>query len=119
VTALHDVYHGPYVDRLPDLAVLWDSSFRWNAVSSPHLGTLQVRQQDQRVGSHTPRSFLLASGPGVPRGAAVTGRSILDVAPTVLAAAGVAVRRRWTDVRWISDAETTRVPLSIRDVQRR
>jgi predicted AlkP superfamily phosphohydrolase/phosphomutase len=90
VTHLHDVYHGPYVDRLPDLTVLWDSSFYWDAVSSPRLGTLHVARQDGRVGSHTPTSFLLAIGPGVPPGA-LHGRSTLDVAPTILAAAGVAV----------------------------
>ena len=90
VTALHEVYHGPFVERLPDLAVLWDGSFPWDAVSSPRLGTLRLRRQDGRVGSHTPSSFLLAIGPGIPAGA-VSGRSILDVAPTILASAGVAV----------------------------
>jgi predicted AlkP superfamily phosphohydrolase/phosphomutase len=90
VTALHDVYQGPFVDRLPDLAVLWDASFRWDAVSSPRLGTLAVRRQDRRVGSHTPRSFLLATGPGIPPGT-MSGRSTFDVAPTILASAGVAV----------------------------
>jgi predicted AlkP superfamily phosphohydrolase/phosphomutase len=91
VTAPHDVFRGPYVDAMPDLVVLWDSSFVWDAVSSPRLGTLQIRRQDLRAGSHTPNSFLLACGPGIPAGAEVTGRSTVDVAPTVLRHAGVRI----------------------------
>jgi predicted AlkP superfamily phosphohydrolase/phosphomutase len=91
VTAMHDVFHGPYVDRLPDLVVLWDSSFAWGAVQSPRLGTLEIPRQDRRAGSHTPNSFLLAHGPGIPAGAEATGHSTLDVGPTVLRNAGVRI----------------------------
>jgi predicted AlkP superfamily phosphohydrolase/phosphomutase len=76
---------------MPDLAVLWDSSFVWNAVRSPRFGTLTIPRQDARTGSHTPSSFLLATGPGIGAGTTLVGGSILDVAPTILATAGVAV----------------------------
>jgi hypothetical protein len=88
---MHDVFHGPYVDRLPDLVVLWDSCFAWGAVQSPRLGTLEIPRQDRRAGSHTPNSFLLAHGPGIPAGAEATGHSTLDVGPTVLRNAGVRI----------------------------
>ena len=91
VTFLHEVYHGPYRDQLPDIAVLWDGSFTWSAVSSPRFGTLALPRQDRRTGSHTPSSFLLATGPDVPAGGTLTGASIFDIAPTILTAAGVAV----------------------------
>ena len=91
VTFMHEVFHGPYVEQLPDLAVLWDSSFVWDAVSSPRFGILRLRRQDRRTGSHTPRSFLLASGPGVAPGTTLAGATLFDVAPTILASAGVAV----------------------------
>ena len=91
VTFLHEVYHGPYRDQLPDIAVLWDGSFTWSAVCSPRFGTLALPRQDRRTGSHTPSSFLLATGPDVPAGGTLTGASILDIAPTILTAAGVAV----------------------------
>jgi predicted AlkP superfamily phosphohydrolase/phosphomutase len=91
VTLMHEVCHGPYVDDMPDLAVLWDSSFVWNAVRSPRFGTLTIPRQDARTGSHTPSSFLLATGPGIGAGTTLVGGSILDVAPTILATAGVAV----------------------------
>jgi predicted AlkP superfamily phosphohydrolase/phosphomutase len=89
VTRLHQVCWGPFVEHLPDLAVLWESRFSWSAVHSPRFGMLRIHAQDRRTGSHTPSSFLLAAGPGVPAGAALTGGSTLDIAPTVLELAGV------------------------------
>ena len=77
------------MDDLPDLAVEWDASFPWSALHSPRLGTLEIRPQDARSGSHTTHGFLLAAGPGVPAGAELRGHSTLDIAPTVLAGAGV------------------------------
>ena len=89
VTRLHQVCRGPFVEGLPDLAVLWESRFSWSAIHSPRFGTLRIRAQDRRTGSHTPHSFLLAAGPGIAAGAEVTGGSTLDIAPTVLELAGV------------------------------
>ena len=91
VSPLHEICAGPFVERLPDLAVLWDSTFAWNSLSSPRLGTLRIRRQDTRSGSHTPQSFLLATGSGVPPGAELKGLSTYDIGPTVLEAAGVDV----------------------------
>lgn len=84
VTLTHHEFQGPYLDQLPDLTVLWDQSFPWNSVQSPHWGTLQLRRQDARSGSHTPHGFLLLHGKSVPAGAMVGGRSIYDIAPTIL-----------------------------------
>jgi predicted AlkP superfamily phosphohydrolase/phosphomutase len=89
VTLTHEIFHGPYLEQLPDITVLWAQSFPWDTIHSPRFGTLRIRRQDSRSGSHTPRGFLLAAGPGVPAGVELTGHSIYDVAPTVLEAAGV------------------------------
>lgn len=89
VTRLHDVLHGDFVTDKPDLCVLWDQSFVWNSIHSPRFGTVAVRSQDSRTGSHTPYGFVVASGPGVAAGQVVEGHSIYDIAPTVLAQAGV------------------------------
>jgi predicted AlkP superfamily phosphohydrolase/phosphomutase len=91
VAYLHERYHGPFVDQLPDITVFWDSSFHWEAVHSPRFGTLRITPQDRRSGSHTASSFLLACGPGIPSGVEVTGCSPLDLAASVLEAAGVAI----------------------------
>jgi predicted AlkP superfamily phosphohydrolase/phosphomutase len=89
VTLTRELFAGPYLDQLPDLTVLWEQSFPWQSLRSPRFGTLRVRRQDARTGSHTPRGFLLAKGPGIPAGGVLQGASIYDIAPTVLQAAGV------------------------------
>ena len=91
VTLTSQEFKGPYVYQLPDLTVLWDQSFPWNSVQSRHLGTLRLRRQDARSGSHSPHGFLLLYGPGVPIGREVLGHSIYDIAPTVLHLAGLSI----------------------------
>lgn len=86
---LHHEFDGPYVDGLPDLAVLWDQSFAWHEISSPTLGRVRIRMQDNRSGSHTPRGFLLAHGYGESPGEDLGLATLYDIAPTVLHAAGL------------------------------
>jgi predicted AlkP superfamily phosphohydrolase/phosphomutase len=81
--------HGPYLHLLPDITVLWEQSFPWQSVYSPALGTIQLRVQDSRTGSHTSHAFLLARGPGVRKQTILAGASIFDIVPSVLRAAGV------------------------------
>ena len=89
VTLSREEFHGPFVDQLPDLTVLWDQSFPWEALHSPRFGTLDLRRQDGRSGGHSSHGFVLAVGPGVPAGVEMQRRSIYDIAPTILEAAGV------------------------------
>jgi predicted AlkP superfamily phosphohydrolase/phosphomutase len=91
VTLTHDEFRGPFLDQLPDLTVLWNQSFSWDSLHSPRFGKLRLRRQDGRSGSHTPHGFVLLAGQGVPAGVELTGRSIYDIAPTVLEAAGVPI----------------------------
>jgi predicted AlkP superfamily phosphohydrolase/phosphomutase len=91
VIFLHERFHGPYVEQLPDIAVFWDSTFHWEAVASPRFGTLRIRAQDRRSGSHSANSFLLARGPGIPQGVEVSGCTALDIPAWVLDTAGVPV----------------------------
>jgi predicted AlkP superfamily phosphohydrolase/phosphomutase len=80
---------GPYLDRLPDITVQWEQSFAWSSVHSPRFGTMQLRDQDSRSGSHTAHGFLLATGDGIRRGATITGASIYDLVPSIMDTAGV------------------------------
>ena len=89
VTFSHEAFSGPFLHQLPDLTILWDQSFRWEALYSPRFGTLRLRQQDARTGSHTPYGFVVVTGPGVAAGTELARCSIYDIAPTVLEAAGV------------------------------
>lgn len=90
-TLSSEEFSGPFLAQLPDITVLWDQSFAWNAIQSPRLGTLRIRRQDARTGSHTPRGFVLIEGPGVPAGLALGEQSIYDIAPTILDAVGVPI----------------------------
>ncbi len=91
ISQLQRELHGPYLDRLPDITALWDQSFPWRSINSPRFGTVQLRNQDSRTGSHAPRGFLLASGEGIASGATLSGASIFDFVPTILNSAGTRV----------------------------
>lgn len=91
VTLTHETFHGPYLEQLPDLTVLWDQSFAWDTVYSPRFGTLQIKQQDSRTGSHSSHGFVLMAGPDIPPGLELPPASIYDIAPTVLQAAHVPI----------------------------
>lgn len=87
-------FQGPFLHQLPDLTILWDQSFAWDSVTSSRFGVMRIRTQDSRSGSHTPLGFVLISGPAVPPGVEMERRSIYDIAPTVLEAAGVPIPER-------------------------
>jgi predicted AlkP superfamily phosphohydrolase/phosphomutase len=91
VFRVHELYPGPRVDDLPDLAILWSSDAPINAVESPRLGRLEIRAVEDRSGNHRPEGFLLARGSGIqPRVTDLYG-DILHVPATLLALHGVCV----------------------------
>jgi predicted AlkP superfamily phosphohydrolase/phosphomutase len=91
VTLTHETFHGPYLEQLPDLTVLWDQSFAWSTVYSPRFGTLEIKQQDSRTGGHSSHGFVLMTGPDIPANLELPHSSIYDIAPTVLQAANVPI----------------------------
>jgi predicted AlkP superfamily phosphohydrolase/phosphomutase len=91
VTVASDEFAGPYLDQLPDITVLWEQSFPWQAVFSPRFGELAIPRQDGRTGTHTPHGFVLLAGPGIDANVELRGRSTYDIAPTILENAGIAV----------------------------
>jgi predicted AlkP superfamily phosphohydrolase/phosphomutase len=87
VWAREDVFTGPYRDHAPDLTVRLEddgvvSILRSNSILS---------RRPAPAGTHRPEGIFLAGGPGLRRGAAVEELSILDVAPFVLHALGLAI----------------------------
>ncbi len=89
ISRLQQELPGPCRDRLPDITVRWEASFPWSSVHSPRFGTIELRNQDSRSGSHSTRGFLLAAGDGIPRAATITGASIYDMVPTIMDTAGL------------------------------
>jgi predicted AlkP superfamily phosphohydrolase/phosphomutase len=88
-----EVYHGPYVERSPDLIVDWNRS--GSNIDRLVLGNSRgaaLRRKIEREnlllalisGSHDRDGLLAVCGPGILPGAEIAGASVLDVAPTVL-----------------------------------
>jgi predicted AlkP superfamily phosphohydrolase/phosphomutase len=87
-----DLYHGPYIDKAPDLIPSWwEDGFLLEQSaprSNPHTDVERSRQPItggvEFAGSHRLDGvFAIAGGP-VRRGQVLTGAQIIDVAPTVL-----------------------------------
>jgi predicted AlkP superfamily phosphohydrolase/phosphomutase len=89
ISRIQQELRGPYLDRLPDITVQWDASFPWSSVQSPRFGTIELRDQDTRSGSHTSHGFLLAMGEGIAPGTIISGASIYDFVPTIMNTAGL------------------------------
>ncbi|MDP6619628.1 MAG: alkaline phosphatase family protein [Nitrospinota bacterium] len=86
-----EAYHGPHLDRAPDLLlipqdfrnqVLGASDFVSNRFVEPALGM---------SGDHRMEGLVMMKGPGCRRGRRVEGARIIDLAPTLLSVMGVPV----------------------------
>jgi predicted AlkP superfamily phosphohydrolase/phosphomutase len=84
-------YHGPFAAYGPDLHVEFDH-YRW--ISFPlfatdgHVLTEQIRGDS---GCHRQDGLFVAMGPGIKRAETLSGARIVDLAPTILHLAGLAV----------------------------
>lgn len=76
---------------LPDLIVRWNGAYPIDSARSERVGAIDLPSPDARPGTHLGPGFVLAAGPGIARGATLQDAHILDIAPTVLARAGVAI----------------------------
>lgn len=83
-------YHGPHIDQLPDLFIVWDRTQEIRRLTSPKIGTLAIGHVSHRTGDHTPFSLLLAKGPGIAPGRLTRTLRPEDVGATILALAGAA-----------------------------
>lgn len=90
-----DLYRGPCRDEMPDVIINWNDGARvttelltekYGLVRSAAPGCALAPYY---TGNHRPNAFMIALGPGLARGAVANGASILDLAPTILAAFGV------------------------------
>jgi predicted AlkP superfamily phosphohydrolase/phosphomutase len=95
VWRVDQVYAGPYRDRLPDIVVNWDPSAELttelvaDACGLVKTAKAQWEMVPYYTGNHAPAAFVIARGPGIPRGEELSGAHILDLAPTLLAYFGL------------------------------
>ncbi len=94
VRAVHradDVFPGEHRDDLPDLVVQWHRDAPIVRLSSPKFAEVRGEPPGPRTGDHRPDGMLVARGADIrPRHNAMT-ISVVDIAPTIAAAAGVAL----------------------------
>jgi predicted AlkP superfamily phosphohydrolase/phosphomutase len=88
-----ELYSGPYAKRSPDLTLKWWGESPFNTKpslrSDEHLPPLIVEKPrpltlPEWSGHHTLDGILIASGPGLKRGATAEGARLMDMAPTLL-----------------------------------
>lgn len=76
-----DIYHGPFMDAAPELIVEMDD---YATQVMAELGSATLCEPTaERSGTHTREGVLIAAGPGIRPGAALSA-GLMDVAPTVL-----------------------------------
>ncbi len=90
-----DLFSGPRRSHMPDIVITWDLAARVTTeLLTEQYGLITVPAPACAVapfysGNHWPNAFAVVVGPDVPAGATLEGRSILDLAPTILAQLGV------------------------------
>jgi len=98
-----EIYSGPYIARTPDLIV---QARGWEYMAFGHADFGSNRLVESIIGlsgHHRPEGVLILSGAGVRPGHQLERASILDLAPTILHAMGVAVPQD-LDGRVLSEA---------------
>jgi predicted AlkP superfamily phosphohydrolase/phosphomutase len=81
-----EIYSGPYLDIAPDIVVVLGPGHKagiGSAGSPTEVVALGELARDLS-GVHTMDGVFIASGPGIRRGAVLTGSQIIDLAPTIL-----------------------------------
>lgn len=96
-----DLYHGSFLDELPDLLVEWSDEVPTGSTAlgngtgalvrarSPKIGVIESSNQYGRTGEHRPGGLFIATGPGIRAETLEREISILDYAPTFAKLLGV------------------------------
>jgi predicted AlkP superfamily phosphohydrolase/phosphomutase len=86
-----EIYTGLYIDRAPDL-IVQTRGWEYMAFGHADFGSNQLVESIIGLsGHHRPEGVVILSGAGARPGARLQGASILDLAPTILHAFGLAV----------------------------
>lgn len=89
VVKVRSTCHGPQVDRLPDLLVIWNRPAPIVTVESPRVGRISKPYSVIRTGDHTPHCLFLASGPEIAADRQIAPCPVEAVAPTIAEILGI------------------------------
>lgn len=78
--------------KLPnaDLVINWQEEYATDVADSPDYGRMGPVPHN-RTGSHLPRGFFIASGPGIESNSTLPGGHAIDLAPTILSLMGAPI----------------------------
>ena len=85
------IFPGEYCDDLPDILVQWHRDTPFSGLSSPKVGKVLGTYSGCRTGDHRPGGLLVACGPGLQASKSAVRASVVDIAPTISSALGVAL----------------------------
>ncbi len=85
------IYDGENLYILPDIVVCWSKDGPIQRLHHPALGVITGQNTRLRRSQHSDEGFMIASGRHIHKGAAITGASTMDVAPTILYLLGQAI----------------------------
>lgn len=87
-----DLYHGPYVERAPDIIVWFHDLYKEGPLAAgPMVGEVPYDELVQVPGAHDEKGIFLAMGPGIAAGKTLEGARLIDVPPTILHTMGLPV----------------------------
>jgi len=129
VKAVHrreEVYHGPELERIPDLLVSWNLDRGYSYLSRPsyqaqsgvsveRMSRATIRKSRfmlGRSGSHRDHGVLILAGHGIVPGSPIREPGMPDLAPTILHILGVAVPEQ-IDGRVLSEALDPRAAIRV------
>jgi predicted AlkP superfamily phosphohydrolase/phosphomutase len=81
-------YRRDPTDTIPDLFIDWDHASPIESVRSNKIGLVEIPYEHWRTGDHRDRGLMLASGPGIAKGASLPALATEDIAASILARFG-------------------------------
>jgi predicted AlkP superfamily phosphohydrolase/phosphomutase len=94
IKAVHrreDIFHGPYLEKAPDLVIEWNFEVARNSLCYPGGKEPFIIHPPKRfdagerwTGDHRPYGIFIAYGPHIKKGATVSDATLYDIAPTIL-----------------------------------
>jgi predicted AlkP superfamily phosphohydrolase/phosphomutase len=86
-----EIYHGPYLDRGPDIVFLPNQSGLFAGGMTGFFSNRWIFPNAAWPGHHRMQGILLARGGRCKRGARIEGARLIDLAPTILHVLGVSI----------------------------
>ncbi len=86
-----ELYHGEHLEKAPDIIIVTKDSYKGGTGIDELITEVPMEVISKLSGVHRMHGIILAQGPRIRRNGTIEGAGIIDVAPTVLYALGMAI----------------------------